>query len=330
VIPASHLLTGYLAGRAIRLGSDAAPPKRWWLDPLVIMAVGAALVPDLDVTPDLAGFPASNWHRGATHSLAGIPVQALLMTIGARVAWKAVFAEVLSWGPLLLAALTGIATHVLWDYLNPWGVELLWPLNEQQYLANLIHEGDVFVLAALAAGSALVAMRRYRAGFAIPVVVILAYTLFQFQWSLTIKEQAARELSSDLIRVYPNAQIDCPWLVLARFPAQIEGPHIEAHCVSVPLSGERRLALREPLVDDPRIAASADLKEVRNFMAERPFRFAELRAQPDGSVTVIWRDLREAVFQAQAEQPPGYYVYFSPGGRLTGHEQSWFLPWWFW
>lgn len=233
-------------------------------------------------------------------------------------------------GSAALAALTGITTHVLWDYLNPWGVELLWPLNEQRYVANLIHEGDVFVLAVLAAGSALVAMRRYRAGFAIPVLIVSAYALLQFQWSLTIKEQAERELSSDLLRVYPNAQVDCPWLVLARFPEQIDGPHIEAHCVSVPLSGERRLALREPLLDDPRIAASTALEEVRNFAAERPFGFAELRTQPDGSATVIWRDLREAVFQEQTEQPSGYYVYFSPDGWLTGHEQSWFLPWWFW
>ncbi|MDA1314285.1 MAG: metal-dependent hydrolase [Acidobacteria bacterium] len=330
MIPASHLLTGFLAGRAIRLTSDAAPPKRSWLDPLVVMAMGAALVPDLDVVPGLMNFAVSGWHRGATHSLVGILTQALLITVGARLAWMLVFSEVLSWGPLFRAALAGLATHVFWDYLNPWGVALLWPLSEERHLANLIHEGDVFVLAALAAGSALVATRRYRAGFVIPVLVISAYALLQFQWSLTIKEKAGGELSSDLIRVYPNAQIGCPWLVLARFSAQIEGPHIEAYCVSVPLSGERRLALREPLLDDPRITASAELRDVRKFNAERPFAFAELRAQADGSATVIWRDLREAVFQPQAEQPFGYYVHFSPGGRLTGHEHEWFLLWWFW
>ena len=325
MIPASHLLTGYLAGRAIRLSGDAALPKCAWLDPIVIMAVGASVVPDLDVVPGVLGFPVSDWHRGPTHSLAGIVLQALLITVGARFAWKLVFAEILSWRPLFRAALAGLATHVFWDYLNPWGVGLLWPLNEEKYSANLIHEGDVFVLAALAAGSMLVAARRYRVGFAVPVLVIAAYSLFQFQWSSTIKENAAKDLASDFIRVFPNAQIDCLWLVLARFP-----DHLEAHCVSEPLSAERRPVLHELLLDDFRITASNELSDVREFKRQRHFPFAEIHTQPDGSATVIWRDLRVAVFEIRPEQPSGYYVHFSPNGRLTEHGHRWFLRWWFW
>jgi len=330
LIPATHLLTGYLAGRAVRLTSDAPAPKRGWLDPIVIMAVGAAVVPDLDVVPGVLGFPVSDWHRGATHSLVGIPLQALLLTIGARFAWKLVFGEVLSWRPLYRSALVGLVSHVLWDYLNPWGVGLLWPLSEDKHLANLVHEGDVFVLSALIAGSILVATRCYRSGFATPLVCVAVYILFQFQWSSTIKQQAVEELSSDFIHVYPNAQIDCLWLVLTRFQGSVKDPHIEAHCVSAPLSGERRLTLEKPLIDDPMISESAKLFEVKEFQRQRYFPFAEIHRQPDGSATVIWRDLREAVFETQSEQPSGYYLHFSPDGRLIDYEHKWFLRLWFW
>jgi membrane-bound metal-dependent hydrolase YbcI (DUF457 family) len=325
MIPASHLLTGYLAGRAIRLKLEGSAPKRAWLDPVVIMAVGASVLPDLDVVPGLFSFSASDWHRGLTHSFIGIAVQAIVATVGARAAWKLVFGETLARKPLLAAAFAGLVTHVAWDFLNPWGVGLFQPFGEEEYGANLVHEGDLFVLSSLVAGALLVAGRRYRIGFGVPVLFIVGYAMFQWQWSVAIGRQAEAEPSSHLVRAYPNAQLDCLWLVLTRFPDRTE-----ARCAAQMLSGGHRLLLEKARIDDARVTATNAIVEVQNYKNQRHFPFAEVHERPDGSATVIWRDLREAIFEIDAEEVSGYYVYFSAAGRVVGHEHNWFLRLWFW
>jgi len=325
VIPASHLLTGYLLGTAIRLKSPAPAPKRFWLDPTIIMAVGATMVPDLDVLPGLVSAPGSDWHRGFTHSLPGIVVQAILLTAIARVAWQFVFGEVLSSTPLFTASMAGFGSHVFWDFLNPWGVRLFEPFSEQDFGANLMHEGDHLVLGILVTGAVLCATRRYRLGFLTPVLLLAAYAILQLQWRSTIEQQAREELPAELIRLYPNAQVDCPWLVLARF-----ADHFEAHCVSVPLSGDRRLTAEKPRIDPPKVTATYSIALVEKYRSERSFAFAEIHTKPDGSATVVWRDLRVAVFETDSAKVSGCYVYLSAEGQIVGYELKWFLRWWFW
>ena len=325
MIPASHLLTGYLAGRVVRLATKAPAPKRDWLDPVVIMAIGASVLPDLDVVPGFFSFSASDWHRGLTHSLIGIAVQAIVATAAASVAWKLVFGETLAPRPLLAAASAGLVTHVAWDFLNPWGVGLFQPFSKETLGANLVHEGDLFVLGSLVVGALFMAGGRYRFGLGVPLLFVAGYALLQLQWSAAIERQAEAMAPSGFVGVYPNAQLDCLWLVLTRFPDRTE-----ARCAAQVLSGGCRLLLEKARIDDPRVTATNAIVEVQDYKKQRHFPFAEVHERPDGSATVVWRDLREAVFEIDAEEVSGYYVYFSADGRVIGHEHNWFLRLWFW
>lgn len=325
MIPASHLLSGFLAGRALRLAADPANLKTPWLDPIVITAIGASVFPDWDVIPGLVGgILTSEFHRGPTHSLAGIFLQAPLVALGIHFVWSRLFADTPSRRVLFWAALAGLATHVFWDSLNPWGVMQFWPWGKK-LPGNLIHEGDLYVLGVLIVSAVLVAMKRHRWGFGLCLAFVLGYALLQLQWSSTIQQRAERELGAELVRTFPNGQVGCPWLVLARLSNSLQ-----AHCVSTPLSAERRLVFEASIIHDARIDAANAIEEVIRFKERRDFPFAELRPHPDGSTTIIWRDLREAVFEIGADQPSGIYLRLAPDGRVLHQELKWFLRIWFW
>src|SRR5438067_12442396 len=54
-----------------------------WVPGAAITAVVAANLPDIDIVTGLSGTPAYlQYHRGITHSFAGIPVLALMLTAG--------------------------------------------------------------------------------------------------------------------------------------------------------------------------------------------------------------------------------------------------------
>ena len=325
MIPASHLLSGFLAGRAVCLTADPADPKNPWLDPVVLTAIGSSVLPDWDIVPGLVGgIHISDFHRGPTHSLAGILLQAPLIALGIHFVWSRFFPDTPSLRTLSWAALAGLATHVFWDFLNPWGVTPFWPWGDK-ISGNLMHEGDLYVLGVLILSSILVVMRRYRWGFGLCLAFILSYGLFQLQWSSTIQQRAERELGAELVRTFPNGQVACPWLVLARL-----SDTLQVHCASTPLSGETRLVIEEPIIQDERIEAANAINEIIEYKDRRDFPFAELRPHPDGSTTIIWRDLREAVFEIEADQPSGYYVRLAPDGRVLHGELKWFLRIWFW
>jgi inner membrane protein len=90
------------------------------------MAVGfllGSLLPDLDVLFIALGKSRFlRLHQGVTHSLAGIPV------IGALAA--AIFASLagISFVPMAMGIIAGMALHVILDLMNTFGVRILWPL----------------------------------------------------------------------------------------------------------------------------------------------------------------------------------------------------------
>lgn len=89
--------------------------------------VVAANAPDIDVVSLFWGRPTwLHWHRGITHSLAGAPMMALL-----TVAFIALICRgrKTRWWPAFLIALVGVASHLLLDLTNVYGVRLLLPFS---------------------------------------------------------------------------------------------------------------------------------------------------------------------------------------------------------
>jgi membrane-bound metal-dependent hydrolase YbcI (DUF457 family) len=110
----------------------------------------AANAPDADVIGWLWGRPTwLHWHRNITHSLAGAPVMALLC-----VAAVALFArkEKVRWLAAFWISLAGIASHLLLDLTNAYGVRLLLPFSGHWSHLDLTPVVDLAIWAILLLG----------------------------------------------------------------------------------------------------------------------------------------------------------------------------------
>ena len=162
--PAGHLLSGYLVGDWIA-GRREGNSRRL----ILATAVAAGLAPDGDVIFGLlGGWSGAAVHRGFTHSLVGAIVLGLLAAAAFRRHRRAFFA----------AACGGMVSHIFWDALNVWGVQLFWPAS--WYLrGNLVHERDLWLLGVLAVAAALHWRDRKRAAVVWLAVTIPAYLCLQ-------------------------------------------------------------------------------------------------------------------------------------------------------
>lgn len=111
----THSLTGLALSRA---GLQRFCPRAVWL--LVL----AANAPDGDIIfAGQGGFSYLQHHRGYTHSLLGAPLMAALTVL----VIAGVFRERLPWLRAWLLCLLGLASHLLLDWTNSYGIRLLLP-----------------------------------------------------------------------------------------------------------------------------------------------------------------------------------------------------------
>jgi inner membrane protein len=115
--PLTHTATGLFLART---GLSRWTPRG------TILLLLAANAPDVDIVT-LAGGPLNylHWHRHITHSLAAAPVVALLTVAVVRLASR----KPLNWAGAFAAALIGVASHLLLDWTNSYGVRLLLPFS---------------------------------------------------------------------------------------------------------------------------------------------------------------------------------------------------------
>ncbi len=133
----THSLTGLALARA---GLDRFCPRAVWL--LVL----SANAPDADIAvAPLGAFRYLEAHRGYTHSLCGLPVMAALTVV----VIAAIFRQRLPWFRVWLICLAGVASHLLLDATNSYGVRLLLPFSSRWSHLDLNGLYDVWILAVL-------------------------------------------------------------------------------------------------------------------------------------------------------------------------------------
>lgn len=144
----THTLTGLMLSRA-GLGKFAPHGTA-----ILLLAANA---PDIDVISALSGSVAYlEHHRGWTHSLAAIPLMALLPVLVVRLFARRRFA----WKRAFLVSVVGAASHPMLDWTNVYGVRLLLPFSDAWVRADFFHVVELWIWAALLVGVAAPALAR--------------------------------------------------------------------------------------------------------------------------------------------------------------------------
>jgi inner membrane protein len=136
----THSLTGLMLSRA---GLNRFYPRA------TLLLVIAANIPDIDFVAIARGpLYYFEQHRGITHSIAAAPVMALLSVLLVCAIARTMRGWVVAWG----LALIGVASHLLLDWTNTYGIRLLYPFSSQWFHLDLINLFDLLVWAVLLLG----------------------------------------------------------------------------------------------------------------------------------------------------------------------------------
>lgn len=122
--------------------------KRWTplATPILILAANA---PDIDVISAAGGsLNYLHFHRHLTHSLIAMPVMALLPVILVRVVAR----KPVAWSGAFFAALIAVASHLLLDLTNIYGIRLLLPFSGQWLRLDLTAVIDLWIWGILLLG----------------------------------------------------------------------------------------------------------------------------------------------------------------------------------
>ncbi len=114
-----------------------------------------ALLPDIDlVTYPLGSIDYLKFHRGATHSLVGIFSGALVLASLVFLINRHFRKEkdCAPWWKLFVLSLAGIGSHVLLDFTNSYGVQLLYPFENRWFAWDLVNIVDPWILGCLILG----------------------------------------------------------------------------------------------------------------------------------------------------------------------------------
>src|ERR1700719_4498644 len=117
----THTATGLFLSRA---GLNRWTPQA---SAIVMLAANA---PDLDAVSAAGGsINYLHYHRHLTHSIIGMPVMALLSVLVVR----GISRKPVKWVGAFAAAMIGVASHLLLDFTNGYGVRLLLPFRQEYY-----------------------------------------------------------------------------------------------------------------------------------------------------------------------------------------------------
>jgi inner membrane protein len=135
--PLTHTATGLFLSR---VGLNRWTPRA---TPILLLAANA---PDIDIVTALGG-PVNylHYHRHLTHSLVAMPLLAVLPVLLVRWAGR----KPVGWLGAWLAALVAVASHLLLDWTNAYGIRLLLPFSGAWLRLDLTSVIDLWIWAVL-------------------------------------------------------------------------------------------------------------------------------------------------------------------------------------
>jgi len=136
----THSLTGLMLSRA--------GLNRWYPRAGLLLIVSAN-IPDIDILAIVRGpLYYFEQHRGITHSIAAAPVMAFLPVLLACAFGRTMRGWAAAWG----ISMIGVASHLLLDWTNTYGIRFLFPFSSQWFHLDLNNLFELLVWAALLLG----------------------------------------------------------------------------------------------------------------------------------------------------------------------------------
>ena len=106
----------------------------------------AANIPDIDVVSAGGGaLTYLEYHRHLTHSLIAMPVMALLAVALVRAVWR----KPVRWAGAMVAATIAVASHLLLDLTNIYGIRLYLPFSARWLRLDLTNVFDIWIWAVM-------------------------------------------------------------------------------------------------------------------------------------------------------------------------------------
>ncbi|MGI8959470.1 MAG: metal-dependent hydrolase [Bryobacteraceae bacterium] len=133
----THSLTGFALARS---GLDRYCPHA------TLLMILAANAPDLDIVALQGGsLRYLEWHRGYSHSIACLPLIALLPVLVVA----AIFRQKLPWWRAWILCCAAVGSHLLIDWTNSYGVRFMLPFSSAWFHLDLNSLYDGWILAVL-------------------------------------------------------------------------------------------------------------------------------------------------------------------------------------
>lgn len=215
--PLTHVAAGVGLSRFI-----AAPAPRLG----ALAAVGFALLPDLDfVLLFLDRVSYLRHHRGLTHSLAALPLFALL---GGLLAWR--LGGRRWFKPIFLLGTLVLASHLLLDGATSYGTQLLSPFSRRKFSLDLLFIVDPYLTLILGTGAlAAVLWPHWRRLAALSLGLAGGYLLLCAFYQHHALELAHRLGGPETVRVAALPQpLSCRrWHLVAASPAGLRETFVE-------------------------------------------------------------------------------------------------------
>lgn len=129
----THTLTGLALSRA--------GLNRYYARPALVLLL-AANAPDIDVVSLIGGtIRYLEYHRGYAHSIAMLPVVAALPMLAACAASR----SMKGWKAAYMLSMIGVASHLLLDWTNTYGVRMLLPFSAQWLDLDITNIVDLWI-----------------------------------------------------------------------------------------------------------------------------------------------------------------------------------------
>jgi len=291
----THSLTGLMLSRA--------GLNRWYPRADLVLIVSAN-IPDIDILAIARGpLYYFEQHRGITHSISAAPVMALLPVLLACAIGRTMRGWAAAWG----ISIIGVASHLLLDWTNTYGVRMFLPFSAQWVHLDLNNLFDLLIWAVLLLGclgplvGKLVSSEigaKSGAGRGLAIFALSFFLIYDFGRFLT-HQRAVEILNSRLYRDGPPTRVAAfPTAGISPLEWQgwIERPEFVMHFpvnVRQEFDPEAGSTIYKP-TPVPALDAARQASEVQVFLkfAQYPLWSVRVADNPEGAHQVELRDWR--------------------------------------